>query len=134
MKEERAFERKSKPNIEDTDDKDTDMECGAVWIRNMDHEERGYKDLRLLKYGLGEKWRKSAGQNIRQLKKYYAFLRIQKGRLKRTMHRPAGYHIILLYERACIMYIYIYIYIYIYNLLRFLKDRTVSTIHAHLST
>ena len=24
--------------IEDTYDKDTDMECGAVWSRNMDNE------------------------------------------------------------------------------------------------
>src|SRR6218665_495580 len=29
------------------------------------------KDLRLLKCGLGEEWRKSAGQNIRQMKKYW---------------------------------------------------------------
>src|SRR6218665_549060 len=43
LKEERTFERKSKQNIEDTDDKDTGMECGAVWSRNMDNEERKYK-------------------------------------------------------------------------------------------
>src|SRR6218665_3069768 len=71
----RTFERKSKQNIEDTYDKDTDMECGAVWSRNMDNEERRYKkDLRLLKCGLGEEWRKSAGQNIRQMKKYWKLL------------------------------------------------------------
>src|SRR6218665_3841328 len=40
LKEERTSERKCKQNIEDTDDKDTDMECGAVWFRNMDYEER----------------------------------------------------------------------------------------------
>src|SRR6218665_2415001 len=45
LKEERTFERKSKQNIEDMDDKDTDMECGAVWSRNMDNEERRYKKL-----------------------------------------------------------------------------------------
>src|SRR6218665_1564 len=39
LKEERTFERKSKQNIEDTDDKDTDMECGAVWRRNMKKED-----------------------------------------------------------------------------------------------
>src|SRR6218665_837123 len=72
LKEERTFERKSKQNIEDTDDKDTDMECGAVWSRNMDNEERRHKEeLRLLKCGLGEEWRKSAGQNIRQMKNYW---------------------------------------------------------------
>ena len=43
LKEERTFERKSKQNIEDTYDKDTDMERGAVWSRNMDNEERRYK-------------------------------------------------------------------------------------------
>src|SRR6218665_3807660 len=43
LKEKRTFERKSKQNIEDTYDKDTDMECGAVWSRNMDNEERRYK-------------------------------------------------------------------------------------------
>src|SRR6218665_4013398 len=43
LKEERTFERKSKQNIEDTYDKDTDMECGAVWSRKMDNEERRYK-------------------------------------------------------------------------------------------
>src|SRR6218665_328660 len=32
------------------------------------------KDLRLLKCGLGEEWRKSAGQNIRQMKKYWKLL------------------------------------------------------------
>src|SRR6218665_491599 len=45
LKDERTFERKSKQNIEDTDDKDTDMECGAVCSRNMDNEERRYKRL-----------------------------------------------------------------------------------------
>src|SRR6218665_3539426 len=43
LKEKRTFERKSKQNIEDTYDKDTDMECGAVWSRNMDNAERRYK-------------------------------------------------------------------------------------------
>ena len=36
---------KSKQNIKDTDDKDTDIECGAVCFRNMDLEEKGYKKL-----------------------------------------------------------------------------------------
>src|SRR6218665_4182161 len=71
LKEERTFERKSKQNIEDTYDKDTDMECGDVWSRNMDNEEIRYKKTRLLKCGLGEEWRKSVGQNIRQMKKYW---------------------------------------------------------------
>ena len=45
LKEERTSERKSKQNIEDMNDKDTDiMECGVVWFRNnVDHEECGYK-------------------------------------------------------------------------------------------
>jgi len=51
-------------------DKNTDMECGAVWLRNMDLEEIGYKKLEALKYGFGEEWRKSAGQNMRQMEKH----------------------------------------------------------------
>jgi len=43
LKEERTSERKGKQNIAVTDDKDTDMECGAVWLRNMDLDEIGYK-------------------------------------------------------------------------------------------
>src|SRR6218665_1976082 len=38
-----SLRKKSKQNIEDTDDKDTDMEFGAVWNRNMDNEERRHK-------------------------------------------------------------------------------------------
>ena len=49
---ERTSGRKRKENIEDTDDKDTDMECGAVWFRNMEKED--IKNLRPLKCGLGE--------------------------------------------------------------------------------
>ena len=40
LKEKRPSERKSKQKIEDTDDKDTDMDYGALWLRNMDLEER----------------------------------------------------------------------------------------------
>jgi len=43
LEKESTSERKSKQIIEHMDDKDTDMECGAVWFRSMDHEERGYK-------------------------------------------------------------------------------------------
>jgi len=47
------------------------MECGAIWFRNMDHRERRlHRDLRLLKCGIEEERRRSAGQNTRQLKKY----------------------------------------------------------------
>ena len=37
------YERKTKQESEEKDDKDTDMECGAVRIRDMDIEKRGYK-------------------------------------------------------------------------------------------
>ena len=33
----RSFEINSKQNIEDMDDKDTDIECGGEWFGNMDH-------------------------------------------------------------------------------------------------
>src|SRR6218665_1779362 len=44
LKEERTSERKSKQNIEDTDDKDTDMECGAysseTWTTRKEYIKR----------------------------------------------------------------------------------------------
>ena len=43
LKDARTCERKSKRNTEDTNNKDTDMECGTLWLRSMDLEERGYR-------------------------------------------------------------------------------------------
>ena len=51
LKGERTSERESKQNIEDTDDKDTDMErvaVGPIWLKNMDHEERPKEDIERL--------------------------------------------------------------------------------------
>src|SRR6218665_2499276 len=45
LKEDRTFERKSKQNIEDTYDKDTDMECGAVWSRTWTMRKEDIKRL-----------------------------------------------------------------------------------------
>ena len=46
-KKERTTERKNKQEFEEKDDKDTDMECGAIIMvqnfRYLDHEKRGYK-------------------------------------------------------------------------------------------
>lgn len=49
------------------DDKGTDMAGCSVWIRDMDHEIRGYKKTLTSmpwKCGRGEEWRESTGQNI----------------------------------------------------------------------
>ena len=43
LKQERITERKTKQESEDKNDKDASMECGAVWIRDMDNEKSGYK-------------------------------------------------------------------------------------------
>ena len=46
LKQERITERKTKQESEDKNNKDTSMECGAVWVRDMDNEKSGYKKTR----------------------------------------------------------------------------------------
>jgi len=60
-------ERKSKQNIEET----LILSVVLYVQKHGPCGKRIQKDLRLLKCEFGEDWRKSAGQNVRQMKKYW---------------------------------------------------------------
>src|SRR6218665_1779074 len=72
LKEERTTERKTKRNLKKRMIKTTIWRVVLYESKrffSLTMRKRGYKMMRLLKYGHGEEWSKSAGWNIKQMKK-----------------------------------------------------------------